>query len=255
VAKIATDVGKNTNKTMDYPMAIQNVLPGNEASFLAPLPTKMLWGIGKQTAKILDDLGIHTIGDLANWPESDLIQRFGQHGKGLHRRALGIDQREIRPHSDTKSFSQEVTFSKDINDEKIIREQITRQSGSITMSLHAGGLFGKVVKIKIRWPNFTTISKQVTLPTPTDDDKVIAEAAMKLLDQNWKHNHPIRLIGVSVSGLCPPSKQLSFWDQVREKGKKRPDGLEAAIQKVKMRFGESSIYFGNEQKGSKLREK
>jgi DNA polymerase-4 len=248
VAKIATDVGKSANKTMDYPMAIQIVIPGNEAAFLAPLPTRMLWGVGKQTAKILDDLGIHTIGDLAKWPEKDLIQRFGQHGKDLHLRSQGIDQQKVMTHSEAKSYSQEVTFSKDVSDEKIIHEQIVMQSGSIAESLREGKLLGRVVKIKLRWPDFTTMNKQVTLPSPTNDEKVIAEEAMKLLDQSWKNKHPIRMIGVGVSGLGLPNKQMGLWDQVNQVNNEKLDRLETVIHKVKKKYGDSSIYFGGEKK-------
>jgi DNA polymerase-4 len=248
VAKIATDVGKSTKKSMESPMAIQVVPVGNEAEFLSPLPTRMLWGIGKETSKLLDDLGIHTIGDLAKWPESDLIQRFGQHGKGLHLRSQGIDRQEVKSQRETKSYSQEITFSEDVSDEKIIRHQIIEQSGSIARSLQREKLLGRVVKIKLRWPDFTTVSKQITLPMPTDEEKVIIGEAIKLLNQCWKNKHPIRLIGVGVSGLGPPSKQMSLWDQVNTKEHEKHDRLESIVRKVKKKYGDSSIYMGGEKK-------
>jgi len=248
VAKIATDVGKSANKSMESPMAIQIVPAGNEAAFLASLPTRMLWGIGKETSRILDDLGIHTIGDLAKWPESDLIQRFGQHGKDLHLRSQGIDRQVVKSQSETKSYSQEITFSEDISDEKIIHNQIIEQSSSIARSLQRGKLLGRVIKIKLRWPDFTTVSKQKTLPIPTDDEKVIIEEAINLLNQCWKNKHPIRLIGVGVSGLGPPDKQMSLWDQVDTKEHEKNDRLESVIRKVKRKYGDSSIYMGGEKK-------
>jgi DNA polymerase-4 len=246
VAKIATDVGKSSKKTLDYPMSIKIVTPGEESSFLAPLPTNMLWGIGKQTAEKLGNLGIHKIGDLANWPENDLILRFGQHGKDLHLRARGIDDREVKTQRKIKSYSQEITFSKDINDEKIIYKQIKRQSASIAESLQQGKLLGSVVKIKIRWPDFTTVNRQLTLPTPTDDENVIIDAAKKLLDQIWKNKHPIRLFGVGISGLGPPSKQISLWDKTDYEKLGR---VESVIQEVKKIHGDSSINLGIENKG------
>lgn len=244
IAKIATDVGKSSKKTLDYPMSIELVPSGEEASFLAPLPTKMLWGVGEQTAEKLGSLGIHTIGDIANWPENDLIQRFGQHGKEVHLRAQGIDNREVISHRAAKSYSQEVTFNEDINDENIIYKQIKRQSTSIAKNLQRGKLLGSVVKIKIRWPDFTTVNRQVTLSTPTDDENVIIDAAKNLLDQIWKTKHPIRLIGVGVSGLGPPSNQISLWEQTDYEKLGR---LESVIHEVKKKHGDSSINLGIER--------
>jgi DNA polymerase-4 len=241
VAKIATDIGKSAIKTTTYPNAIQIVPPGEEASFLAPLPTEILWGIGPKTASQLGKLGIHTIGNLATWPQEDLIKRFGQVGYELSRRAKGIDYREVVSQRITKSISQEFTFSENVSDERILRKQILKQSNNISKTLNKSNLLGYVVKIKLRWPDFTTITRQTTLPHPTDKGNAIYEAALSLFMDNWKPRLPVRLLGVGVSGLNPPSRQLSLWDTMDYK---KLGQLEAAIYEVKKRFGDTSIQQG-----------
>jgi DNA polymerase IV len=114
VAKIATDVGKSLVRSGAMPQAICVVPPGDEAAFLAPLPTTALWGVGPKTAEKLAMLGIHTIGDIAAWPVADLQRRFGQHGEDLARRARGIDERPIVTERAAKSISQETTFARDV---------------------------------------------------------------------------------------------------------------------------------------------
>lgn len=243
VAKIATDVGKKASKTGTYPNAIQIVADGDEAAFLAPFPTEMLWGVGPKTAKHLNALGIYTIGMLASWPLEDLVNRLGQHGYDLHRRAKGIDNREITPYREAKSFSQETTFSADIADKRKLQERIRKQSYSVADSLKKGNKVGNTIKIKLRWPDFTTITRQVTLPAPTNDPKIIFEHALVLFHQNWRERFPVRLIGVGVSGLQAPSPQLSLWDAAKLDYEKMAR-LESAIQTVQNKFGPSSLQQG-----------
>ena len=118
MAKIANNVGKSTYKGNGTPRVIKAVAPGEEADFLAPLPTYELWGIGPKTASRLQDLGVETIGDLANLSENWLAARFGKSGSAISRHAKGIDLRPVINFHDAKSISNEVTFSKDICDKK-----------------------------------------------------------------------------------------------------------------------------------------
>ena len=244
VAKIAIEVGKSSPKSKNYPQSIQIVQNGEEAAFLASLPIEMLWGIGKKIANQLNNLGIHKIGDLAVWPKDDLIHRFGQHGYDLHLRSQGIDNRKVLTRKETKSISQEITFREDINDKNILYQQIKKQCKSLSKSLINGNLLATVIKIKIRWPDFSTISRQVTLNHPTSNENVIFDTAIKLLKENWNGKHPIRLIGVGASCFCPQNRQLSLWAQMDYEKHSR---LESAIRKVKQRFGDASINFGIEK--------
>ncbi|MCB2179786.1 DNA polymerase IV [bacterium] len=241
VAKIATDVGKASVKTNTYPNAIQFVPPGEEADFLAPLPLQTLWGIGPKTAGQLMEIGIQNIGQLAEWPVNDLVKRMGKMGYDLHKRARGVDNRPIETYREPKSVSQETTFSRDVSDKTQLLSQIEKQSQSVGKSLQKSRLLGATVKLKLRWPNFSTITRQITLPAPTNDAATIADAAKKLFQENWNGKMPIRLIGVGVSGLQPPSKQLGLWDGADYT---KLAHLEAALYKLKNRFGEDSISKG-----------
>jgi DNA polymerase-4 len=234
-------VGKSSVKTTTYPNAIQIVPPGKETEFLAPLPIEMLWGVGPKTAERLAALGIYKIGDLAAWPREDLYKRLGKGGYDLHTRARGIDHSEIVTHREPKSFSQEITFSKDITDPTRLREQLLAQSERVSKSMVKAKQMGVTIKVKIRWPDFTTITRQTTLPAPTNDSQIIFETAYQLFKENWDGKTPVRLIGVGVGHLQAPSRQLSLWDKTdfRKLGK-----IESALYQVKQRFGEGSITKG-----------
>ena len=135
IAKIATDIGKVSVRTETYPQTIHIVPSGKEAEFLADLPVEILWGVGPKTAEKLMQIGINSIGDLANWPENDLVQRLGKNGYELHRRANGIDNRDVVTYREPKSFSQENTFSRDTADQSKIKRHILHQSESLHSSL------------------------------------------------------------------------------------------------------------------------
>jgi len=241
VAKIATDIGKASVRTKTYPQAIQIVPEGQEAHFLAPLGLEILWGVGPKTAEKLRQFGIKTIGDLASWPVKDLVDRFGKNGYDLHKRANGIDNREVVTHREPKSFSQEITFSQDTNDLTKLHKILHRQSESVAISLQKARVLGSTIKLKIRWSDFSVITRQITLPHPTDNPTEIYQQAEILLDQHWNRKDLIRLIGVGVANLHEPEQQLSLWDQ---KDYTKLAKLEAALYKVKSKYGDESISKG-----------
>jgi DNA polymerase-4 len=247
LAKIANDVGKASYRGEGPPNAITVVPPGQEAAFLAPLPVDTLWGVGPKTAGRLADLGIYTIGDLARWSVDDLTRKFGKHGYDLARRAQGIDERPLEPEHETKSISQETTFSKDVRSGAVLRRTLIQQSESVGRRLRSAGLAGTTVKIKLRWPDFTTLTRQVTLDQPSDQDGEIIEAALALLEENWRPGQAVRLIGVGVSGLGAPARQLSLWDDSAEKDRR----LQSALDELRQRFGKDVLqrgaYFGNSE--------
>ena len=199
VAKIATDVGKSLVRSRAMPQAICVVPPGEEAAFLAPLPATALWGVGPRTAEKLAALVIRTIGDIAAWPAADLARRFGQHGEDLARRARGIDTRPIVTERAAKSISQETTFARDVTDRATLERTLHEQAATIAVKLRRDELTGTTVKFKIRWPNFTTPTRQLTLPQPTDEADVIADAAIRLFAQLWPSGQAVRLIGVGAN--------------------------------------------------------
>jgi DNA polymerase-4 len=243
VAKIATEVGKKSNKIKNAPPFGLTIVPaGEEAKFLAPLPADMLWGVGPKTSARLTELGIHTIGDIANWPEKELIHLFGENGRDLWRHAHGIDNRPVSTESETKSVSQETTFNVDISDEKTLEKTLREQARDVARQLRKSDLAGKTVKLKIRWSDFTTITRQTTLPTSTDNEDEIYRSAVKLMKTVRKPNQPVRLIGVGVSGIGAPVRQLSLWDAGSEKSRK----LQEVIDQLQEKYGRDIIHKGDE---------
>ena len=237
VAKIANNVGKATAKNEGPPMAITVVPPGEEAAFLAPLPITELWGVGPKTGKSLRSLGIETIGDLAAWPEAELVGRFGKHGEDLARRARGIDSRAVAPERGAKSISHEVTYAQDVADEDQLKRTIMRLSDNVGRRLRRAELRAATVKIKLRWSDFTTLTRQVTLPEPTDQDAVIYEAAVQLLQANWRPGRPVRLIGVGTMNLTDTATQLRLW----ETGTQRGQRLQETLDTLRDRYGRDAI--------------
>lgn len=237
VAKIATDVGKKAARGPDYPRAITIVAAGEEAEFLAPLPASMLWGVGKKTEASLSELGIHTIGDLARWPEKDLVQRFGQHGRDLACHARGVDERPVVTEHEVKSISQEVTFAKDVKDEAQLEETLKTLAAHVGRTLRREQLAGSTVKLKLRWTDFTTLTRQVTLPAPTDQGEEIYTAALALLHKVRPPGRYVRLIGVGVSGLCAPVHQLGLWGASAEKQRK----LQTVLDELQEKYGKKVI--------------
>lgn len=237
VAKIATDVGKAAVDSGDYPNAIQVVPPGEEADFLAPLPTRALWGVGPKTAQKLADLSIHTIGDIARTSVALLDSHFGKNGRDLHQRAQGIDNREVETSREAKSISQETTFTQDVSDTEQLRRTVHTQAQQVARRLRQMQMAGSTVKLKLRWTDFTTFTRQVTLEQPTDSVDEISRVAMHLLNEHRPAQRAVRLIGVGVSGLGPPVRQMSIFDLPSPKEEK----LYQAVQILRKRFGDDAV--------------
>ena len=248
VAKIATDVGKAAIQTRGSPNAIQIVPPGEEAAFLAPLPVEMLWGVGPKNAAQLANIKVHKIGDIVGIPESTLVEHFGKFGHSLYRRARGIDNREIVTTHIAKSISKETTFTRDIKDESKLIKHLERLSERVCKRLQKQHLAGTTVKLKLRWADFTTFTRQTTTEQPTNHSEDVFTEAKKLFIENWPHGKPVRLLGVGVSGLGPPIRQLSLWesDSVLSRLEKERQ-LRQALLSLKEKFGDHIIYWGTEQ--------
>jgi DNA polymerase IV len=247
VAKIATEVGKSLvlrNTRLDEKIAPPNALTvvpaGDEAAFLSALPADMLWGVGPKTFSRLNELGIHTIGDIAKWPESEMIRMFGENGRDLARHAKGIDDRPVTIERETKSISQEITFSRDVRDDKALEKTVREQSAEVARQLRKNELAGSTVKLKMRWPDFTTLTRQTTLDHRTDQEEEIAKAALNLLTSVRKPNQAVRLIGVGVSSLGQPIRQLGLWDTDNERSRR----LQEAVDALQEKYGNNVIHKG-----------
>jgi len=241
VAKIANNIGKSRHRGDTPPRAIMVVKPGDEAQFLSGLPVKEMWGVGPKTAESLTRLGYQTIGDLAAAPEKLLTQHFGKMGIHLSRSAKGIDERPVEVEYNIKSVSQEVTFAKDIQDLRKLEKQVEQLAEQVGFRLRHKHLCAGTVRIKIRWSDFSTITRQVRLSQPTNQDQIITDAALQLLRANFSNSRPVRLIGVGASNLCEPAFQLSLFDQKDEKERK----LLNTIDELRDRYGEKVIRKGS----------
>lgn len=240
VAKLATDVGKKTGRKGEAPNALLIVKPGEEAAFLEPLPVEMMWGVGPKTGEKLASLGIKTIGDIARVPEDGLVRWFGSNGREMWQHAHGRDDRPIVTEYEAKSISQEVTFTRDVSDDKKLERTLRDLSSQVGRRLRNSGLAGTTVKIKVRWTDFTTLTRQVSVPQPTDQDEEIFHTALALLNKVRPRGKEVRLIGAGVSGFKPPLRQLGLWDGDSEKQRK----LQAALDDLQEKFGRKIIQRG-----------
>lgn len=246
VAKIANDVGKAGVKKSGPPgppNAITVVPAGQEAEFLAPLAVRALWGVGPKTEARLATMGITTIGDLAARTQDELAKVFGKHGRDLAVRSLGIDDSPIITTHTAKSFSQETTFAEDLRDPGALYKTLSELSQGVAHQLQESEMFCLTIKIKLRWSDFTTITRQVTLDSPTDKHEIIFQTAMALFEKAWPQNRPVRLVGVGASGLSDNKiatgifRQLQLW----EKNPVGHRGLQESIEDLQERTGDRSV--------------
>jgi DNA polymerase-4 len=205
VAKVSSQLAK--------PDGLLLVKAGEEQAFLAPLGVGILSGVGPKTAEVLHGHGITTVGDLSACNPGWLQQTFGKRGPELRDRALGIDHSRVTPHRETKSISSEETMSQDVGEEGELVKRIEQMALGVASRLQRSGLAGKTVTIKLRLADFTTLTRQRTLPAPTSDANVIAPVACELLRRELRPERKFRLVGVGVSGFQEP-QQLPLFPQL-----------------------------------------
>jgi len=233
-AKVASDLRK--------PDGFVVVPRGGEAAFLAPLPLKRLWGVGPKTQQVLEDLGMHTIGDLANADPALLEARLGEHGSTIAARANGIDDdREVvADPGDPKSIGHAHTFDRDTLDRAQIESTLLRLSEGVGTRLRKHELRGRTITLQLRVAPFETRTRQRTLTEPTSDDLTIYETARALLrealaaDREAGRVSPVRLVGVTASGLIG-GEQLDLFTGARV------SRLNAALDAVRAKFGDDAL--------------
>jgi DNA polymerase IV len=246
-AKIATDFGKPDGLTV--------VPAGGVAAFLAPLPVSRLWGVGPATEAALRPLGVARIGDLARLPEAALASCLGaERAHALRELARGLDVRDVVPDEAAHSVGGEETFEEDLVGEAAIARSLLLQAGRVGHRLRSQGLRGRIVTVKVKYADFTAVTRRVTLPRPTDDDAAIVAAARAQLSR-VDLTRPVRLAGVTVSGFdevaeAAPEAQLDLFggpggDPV-EAGPPAGDEarrarLNAAVDKLSGRFGRGVV--------------
>ena len=228
MAKIASTRGK--------PDGLVKVPPGEEAAFLAPLPVSELWGIGPKHAARLKALGISTIGQLQAAPLDLLRPEFGRWADELQRQDHGLDTSPLLTEHIIKSVSHETTFAQDVGDVGRLRRTLLSLSEEAGHDLRAEGLHARTVAIKVRWPNFQTITRQTTLAKATDSTSDIYQAASSLLATVLKPSARVRLLGVRAANLVS-GHQLGLFDRGRE----RHSRLDQAVDSIRERFGQEAI--------------
>ncbi len=230
LAKIASEMAK--------PNRVGALWPEDVPALLWPLPLEMLPGLGPVSVQKLNRIGITSIGQLAAAP-SDLLQKyFGSSGLVLQRSARGIDDRPLEPFRKVKSISEEKTFSVDLADEEVVRAVLMAQAESLGYRLRSGGLLARTVSLKLRFADFSTITRDRTLPAPTDSDLEIYHTAGELF-ANHKGRPPWRLVGVRVSGLGA-GEQLALFDSLHTEKKK--ENLELVRDRLREKYGAPVVH-------------
>jgi len=230
VAKIGSDLRK--------PDGLVVVAPGDEATFLAPLPIGRLWGVGEKTAAALADFGVRTIGDLAALPRDVVVRRFGKHGGSLVERARGIDADPVHEGDPAKSVGHEHTFDVDTSDREVIERTLLAMAEGVSGRLRSANVRASTIAVKIRDSSFRTITRQRTLPEPTDLTEPIYRAALDLARPEVRGIR-VRLLGVTASNLGE-REQLGLF---AFEDPKRRAAIEAA-DALRRRYGADAVTRG-----------
>lgn len=248
IAKMANDYGKKQVRTGRAPRAITIIEPGKEQAFLSPLEIQALWGFGPKTAEKLRERGIFRIGQLYELTEHELRGFFGNHAQEILDRAKGIDTRPVYDsEGDPKSVSNETTYYADTDDLQQITDTLRWLSDKVGYRLRKHNLTGSCVQIKIRYSDFTTITRQKMLQQPTNLDDEIFDAVMDLLKSHLTAGREVRLLGVGVTKLDEPAIQLSLFDSSAQKKSQ----LSEAIDALKDKYGKQIIIRASAMKTDK----
>ena len=204
MAKIATELEK--------PDGLAVITPGTEEELLRPMHVRVIPGVGPATVERLRRAGIHTVADLADREEEEIVRLVGRaHGTNLFLLARGVDHRTVEPEREVKSVSVEDTYAVDVTDRMTMDHLLTRQASTVAGRLATQRNSGRTVSIKVRLHDFTTMSRSQTLEAPTDDASVIARTARSLL-VDLDTSGGVRLLGVGVSGLADWVQEDLFSD-------------------------------------------
>jgi DNA polymerase IV len=208
--------------------------------FLHPLPVGALWGVGERTDDQLRRLGLRTVGDLAGTPVATLERALGRAaGRHLSDLAWGRDPRSVVPHEPDKSVGAEETFGTDVDDAEVVRRELLRLSGRVASRMRAQGVRGRTVSIKVRFADFTTITRSRTLRDPTDITRDVYSVARGLFDALGLDRARLRLVGVRVEGLVDVEKaEEQLLLDAPEHGWRDAD---QAVDNVSRRFGHGLV--------------
>ncbi len=230
VSKVASDAAK--------PDGLLVVPVGGEAAFLAPRPIRDLPMVGPKTAETLAGMGIATIGEIAAMPVGVLVSRFGDHGAELRARALGVyEPRVLVGRAANRSISREITFEGDEPDGGRLRAVLRSQAERVAADLAGQGRSAKTVTLKLRFPPFETLTRSHSPATAMMLADQIYTEGVALFERAWAENErrPVRLIGLGVTNLGEPARQLTLGESAEA------DDVAAAVGALRERFGESAV--------------
>ena len=241
-AKVGSDLAK-PNGLIEVPL-------GEDAAFLAGRPVRDIPSVGPTFGARLHELGIRTVGQAAELDRAWLEQRFGQSGLILHDRARGVDPTAIRAGGrPARSISREVTFNRDVTDLGALRRTLRRHAERVGADLRRANKRARTVTLKLRWLDFTTLTRSHTLERPTQATAAIADAAEAMLDRVTRNEgfQPVRLIGLGATNLVEDLRQLGF-DALRpaDAEEERQERLDHTLDDLRDRFGDASVNRGPE---------
>lgn len=248
VAKITSDQAK--------PNGVLWVIPGLEASFLAPLDVRKMPGVGKVTEQRLHELGIKRLGQLAAMDDPWLREQLGDYGISLAAKARGQDaggwfDDEIGEDDGPKSLSHEHTFSEDVRNAEVLEATLLRLCEMVGRRLREHGIHARTVQLKLRYSDFTTLTRAFTVERATQLDTELFAVIRDLFRKNWKPGSSVRLLGVGTSHFGEEEQQI---DLIADEPHQRWQSALAAADKLRDKYGEKSVLLGTSVKRT-LREK
>jgi DNA polymerase-4 len=232
LAKLTSDLCKPNGLMVIDERQAEEILPG--------LPVGRLWGVGPATEEKMHQMGLRTIGDVQNVPEEELKRRFGRYGAQLYALARGLDERPVKPERETKSVSRETTFLEDLTSHDQLKQVLLELCEQVGRDLRKEGLVGRTAHLKVRFADFTTITRSQTLPLPIKTAKALWQEIERLFDDKITLSRGVRLLGVGVSNLSPiGAGQLLLFDD-----DKQDVTVDHLLDELRGRFGPDAIQRG-----------
>lgn len=231
---------------MKKPLGITELWEKDIPAKLWPLPVKEMYGVGGKTAEKLNHMGIRTIGELARLDAALVVKAFGKWGAEMHQHANGKDESPVLacPDEDMKSIGRSTTLPEDITDIEKAKLVLMELADDVGMTTRRHGKKGRTVHITLKYSDFRVVTRQATVPA-TCTTKEIYQAGCTLLGQNW-NSHPVRLIGISISGFDEESSpgQLSLFDRVEDHRKNdKNERIDEVMDKIRSKHGAGTITF------------
>jgi len=228
LAKVASELAK--------PDGLMGIRAEEAESVLGPLPVTVLWGVGEHTHRRLTPLGIRTVEDLRRTPISVLRASLGFAAEHLARLSRGLDDRSVSPSREAKSHGRETTFERDTTDQEVLVRILGGLAEDVGRSLRAGRVRGRTITLKVRYDTFYTVTRSSTLAAPTNSGAIIYREAAVMLSRLAPLARPVRLVGVSVSGLEPSGHaQGSLF------GEEQQVRVDQVVDAINERFGEGTV--------------